>query len=266
MHVHTLKFRLIALGGVLIILGVLVRSVVVLPFVQGLWRDQVMAQQSSIATYIAKDIEGSVQARRTLIGTERHGAGQVGLDVPGVAAQDARRGVPAEEHLQQQLVALERAVEIVAERAAIYGPLLLAQVQYVVAGATSLAIANGAILNTGAAAQALPSARLLARALRCRAGRIGGPPGASAAGSGAATDGARPEPCRRGRGGGGIHSRRSVANGRIAGKSKEGGRGGGRVRGGVWGRWGEERRRGGGEVTEGGSERAREAEQGGSGE
>lgn len=68
MHVHTLKFRLIALGGVLIILGVLVRSVVVLPFVQGLWRDQVMAQQSSIATYIAKDIEGSVQARRTLIG------------------------------------------------------------------------------------------------------------------------------------------------------------------------------------------------------
>lgn len=68
MHVHTLKFRLIALGALLIVLGVLVRSVAVLPFVQGMWRDLVMAQQSSIATYIAKDIEGSVQARRTLIG------------------------------------------------------------------------------------------------------------------------------------------------------------------------------------------------------
>jgi diguanylate cyclase (GGDEF)-like protein len=67
MNVHTLKFRLIALGGMLIIVGVLVRSVVVLPFVQTLWRELVMAQQSSIATYIARDIEESVDARRTLI-------------------------------------------------------------------------------------------------------------------------------------------------------------------------------------------------------
>ncbi|WP_162174147.1 GGDEF domain-containing protein [Herminiimonas sp. CN] len=63
-----MKFRLIALGVLLIVGGVLLRLLVALPFAQGLLHDLVAAQQLSIATYVARDIDHSIQVRRALIG------------------------------------------------------------------------------------------------------------------------------------------------------------------------------------------------------
>lgn len=65
---HSMKFRLIALGVLLIVAGVVLRLCVALPFAQGLLRDLVTAEQLSIATYVARDIDNSIQARRALLG------------------------------------------------------------------------------------------------------------------------------------------------------------------------------------------------------
>lgn len=63
-----MKFRLIGLGVLLIVGGVAVRLYFALPFVQGLLRDEVASQQLSIAAYVARDVDHSIQARRALIG------------------------------------------------------------------------------------------------------------------------------------------------------------------------------------------------------
>jgi diguanylate cyclase (GGDEF)-like protein/hemerythrin-like metal-binding protein len=65
---QSMKFRLIALGVSLVVVGVLVRVFVALPLAQERVRDLVAAQQLSIASYIARDIDHSIQARRALIG------------------------------------------------------------------------------------------------------------------------------------------------------------------------------------------------------
>jgi diguanylate cyclase (GGDEF)-like protein len=62
-----MKFRLIGLAILLVVCGVVVRLFFALPFAQGLLQNLIAAQQLSIASYIARDIDNSVQARRTLI-------------------------------------------------------------------------------------------------------------------------------------------------------------------------------------------------------
>lgn len=64
---HSMKFRFIALSVVLIVSAVLLRLFVALPFAQGLLRDQVAAQQLSIASYVAQDIDHSIKQRQALI-------------------------------------------------------------------------------------------------------------------------------------------------------------------------------------------------------
>ena len=64
---HSIKFRLIGLGILIIVAGIGLRLFFALPFAQGLLRDEVAAQQLSIASYIARDIDHSVQARQALI-------------------------------------------------------------------------------------------------------------------------------------------------------------------------------------------------------
>jgi diguanylate cyclase (GGDEF)-like protein len=64
---QSIKFRLIGLGVVLVLVGMGVRLVFALPFAQGLLRDLVAAQQLSIASYVARDIDTSIVARRALI-------------------------------------------------------------------------------------------------------------------------------------------------------------------------------------------------------
>ncbi|WP_170851200.1 diguanylate cyclase domain-containing protein [Collimonas sp. OK607] len=63
-----MKFRFIGLGVVLIVAGVSLRVFFALPFAQGLLRDEVANQQLSIASYVARDIDHSIETRRTLIG------------------------------------------------------------------------------------------------------------------------------------------------------------------------------------------------------
>ncbi|GAB2901334.1 GGDEF domain-containing protein [Paralcaligenes sp. KSB-10] len=67
MNFQSMKFRLIALGAVLVILGLILRLAVGLPFAQEQLRDLVAAQQLSIASYIASDINQRVVERRSLI-------------------------------------------------------------------------------------------------------------------------------------------------------------------------------------------------------
>jgi diguanylate cyclase (GGDEF)-like protein len=64
---QTIKFRIIGLGVLLVLIDVLLRVFVALPFAQELLRNLVAAQQLSIATYIAQDIDQSIQARRSLL-------------------------------------------------------------------------------------------------------------------------------------------------------------------------------------------------------
>jgi diguanylate cyclase (GGDEF)-like protein len=64
---QSIKFRLIGLGILIIVAGIGLRLFFALPFAQGLLRDEVAAQQLSIASYIARDIDHSVQARQALI-------------------------------------------------------------------------------------------------------------------------------------------------------------------------------------------------------
>ncbi|WP_228215309.1 diguanylate cyclase [Aromatoleum toluclasticum] len=64
---RTVKFRLIGLGIVLVVVGVLVRQLVVLPAVRDRVHDVVADAQVSIATYVARDLAYSLHLRRTLI-------------------------------------------------------------------------------------------------------------------------------------------------------------------------------------------------------
>jgi hypothetical protein len=64
---QSMKFRFIALSVVLIVFTVLLRLFVALPFAQGLLRDQAAAQQLSIASYVAQDIDHSIKQRQALI-------------------------------------------------------------------------------------------------------------------------------------------------------------------------------------------------------
>ncbi len=64
---QSMKFRFIGLGVVLIVAGVSLRLFFALPFAQGLLRDEVANQQLSIASYVARDIDHSIETRRTLI-------------------------------------------------------------------------------------------------------------------------------------------------------------------------------------------------------
>jgi diguanylate cyclase (GGDEF)-like protein len=65
---QTMQFRLIGLGVSLVVAGVLLCLFVALPFAQEHLRDLVAAQQLSITSYVARDIDQSIQARRALIG------------------------------------------------------------------------------------------------------------------------------------------------------------------------------------------------------
>jgi diguanylate cyclase (GGDEF)-like protein len=65
---QSIKFRFIALGVALIAGSVALRLVFALPFAQEQLRALVAAQQLSIASYIARDIDHSIVARRALIG------------------------------------------------------------------------------------------------------------------------------------------------------------------------------------------------------
>jgi diguanylate cyclase (GGDEF)-like protein len=65
---QSIKFRFIALGVALIAGSVVLRLVFLLPFAQEQLRALVAAQQLSIASYIARDIDHSIVARRALIG------------------------------------------------------------------------------------------------------------------------------------------------------------------------------------------------------
>ncbi|MEO8171075.1 MAG: diguanylate cyclase [Oxalobacteraceae bacterium] len=64
---QTIKFRIIALAILLLAAGVVLRLLFALPFAQELLQDLVAAQQLSIASYVARDIDHSIQARRALI-------------------------------------------------------------------------------------------------------------------------------------------------------------------------------------------------------
>ncbi len=66
---QSLKFRVIALGVLLVVAGVGVRMLIALPFAQDLLRDRVAAEQLSIASYVARDIDHSILERRTLLTT-----------------------------------------------------------------------------------------------------------------------------------------------------------------------------------------------------
>ncbi|AYH41798.1 hypothetical protein CDA09_00085 [Azoarcus sp. DN11] len=65
---RTFKFRLIALGVVLIVVGVVVRQLIMLPAVRDRVHDVVADAQLSIATYVARDLAYGVQGQRALIG------------------------------------------------------------------------------------------------------------------------------------------------------------------------------------------------------
>jgi diguanylate cyclase len=65
---QSMKFRFLAFGVLLIVIGTVFRLTLVVPFVQGQLREQVVAQQWSNAVYVARDIDRSVVARRALIG------------------------------------------------------------------------------------------------------------------------------------------------------------------------------------------------------
>lgn len=65
--IHSVKFRLVALGAGLVMIGVLVRFFVALPMFQENVQDLVAKQQLSIASYVARDIDHSITSRLELI-------------------------------------------------------------------------------------------------------------------------------------------------------------------------------------------------------
>ena len=66
---QSLKFRVVALGVLLVMAGVGVRLLIALPFAQDLLRERVAAEQLSIASYVARDIDHSILERRALLTT-----------------------------------------------------------------------------------------------------------------------------------------------------------------------------------------------------
>lgn len=64
---QSMKFRVIALGILLVVAGVAIRLCIALPFAQGLLRDLLAPQQLSIASYVARDIDHSILERRALL-------------------------------------------------------------------------------------------------------------------------------------------------------------------------------------------------------
>jgi diguanylate cyclase (GGDEF)-like protein len=80
LNFHSLKFRIVALGVSLVLASVLLRQYVALPRIQKDVVELVAAQQLSIASYIARDIDHSVVSRLTLLG-------QFAADLPPGLAQ-----------------------------------------------------------------------------------------------------------------------------------------------------------------------------------
>lgn len=83
MNVHTIRFRLIALGVSLVLASAVLRLLIALPPVKDLLRDLVADQQLSIASYVARDIERSIEQRRTAIQLMAHSFPRELLDQPG---------------------------------------------------------------------------------------------------------------------------------------------------------------------------------------
>jgi diguanylate cyclase (GGDEF)-like protein len=67
LNLQTIKFRLVALGIGLALIGILVRQFVALPMIQEHVRELAAAQQFSIASYIARDVDHGITSRRELI-------------------------------------------------------------------------------------------------------------------------------------------------------------------------------------------------------
>ncbi|HWK71254.1 MAG TPA: diguanylate cyclase [Burkholderiaceae bacterium] len=67
MNFKTIRFRILALGAGLMIADIIFRFVLALPFAQDTLHRLVDDQQLSIASYIARDVEHSVESRRALI-------------------------------------------------------------------------------------------------------------------------------------------------------------------------------------------------------
>ena len=98
---HSMKFRLIGLGLALMCAGMLFRLLYALPVAQQLLRDLVSTQQMSIASYVARDIDHSILARRALIGALGAALPQALLQQPGQLAQwlsDRQRDYPLFDH------------------------------------------------------------------------------------------------------------------------------------------------------------------------
>ena len=67
MNFHTLKFRFILLAALVVVISVALRFAVILPFVQEQLHGVATAQQRSIASYVAADVEHSVTMRDALL-------------------------------------------------------------------------------------------------------------------------------------------------------------------------------------------------------
>jgi diguanylate cyclase (GGDEF)-like protein len=67
MNLKTIKFRILALGAGLMIANIIFQFVVALPFAQDTLHRLVDDQQLSIASYVARDVEHSVESRRAFI-------------------------------------------------------------------------------------------------------------------------------------------------------------------------------------------------------
>lgn len=64
---HSIKFRIVAFGLLLAVTGILVRQYLALPMMHEQIRDLAAAQQLSIATYIANDVDHNITSRLALI-------------------------------------------------------------------------------------------------------------------------------------------------------------------------------------------------------
>ena len=67
MNFRSIKTRLVALGVILVMMGILVRNFIALPLFQEHVQELVSSQQMSIATYVARDIDQSIVSRLALI-------------------------------------------------------------------------------------------------------------------------------------------------------------------------------------------------------
>jgi diguanylate cyclase (GGDEF)-like protein len=64
---HSIKLRLIGLTMMLIVIAVSLRALIILPFAQDLALDKAATEQLLTASYVAREIDRSIQARRKLI-------------------------------------------------------------------------------------------------------------------------------------------------------------------------------------------------------